>query len=455
MNMMTSTVPALAEVVGSINKPDRATDLHARMRRIARRGVLIIAAWGAVFAAWALLAPISGGIVASGLVKVEANRRTVTHRDGGTVSRILVKEGQLVQRGDVLVELEDLRVEASVDMLRAQLAADRLRQSRLEAEIAGARRWQAAKALAAEFSDVKRFAEQASKEQSTFSARQSNVETQIEGEHRQAEDTRTEISVRLRERENARKAMALMQEELALNQKLEQENYVNRTKVMSLQRAVSEYESRQLNNEAELSQAQQRLGALDARMRGLRDALVQSAAEEEREVSTRISDEEQRLRASGDDRTRQKIVAPETGRLVNLHVNTPGSALGAREPVVDIVPADAPLRVEVRLPLDAAAEVKPGTAAEVRPMTAQMRYSKLLPATVVQVSADALQDERSGTAFVSALVQLDPSALAAKGAQTLQPGMAAEVYIKVAERTPVGFLLEPVSGYFRRAFREH
>ena len=93
--------------------------LEPRLRRLARRGLWIVLAWVLVFAAWGIWAPISGGVVAQGLVRVEANRRTVSHRDGGTVSRILVREGQEVRRGDVLIELEDVRVEASVDELRA------------------------------------------------------------------------------------------------------------------------------------------------------------------------------------------------------------------------------------------------------------------------------------------------------------------------------------------------
>lgn len=440
--------------IGSVPPGDT---MDARLRTIARRGLWIIAAWFIVFALWAGFAPISGGVVAQGLVKVEANRRTVTHRDGGTVAKILVREGQTVRKGEVLVELEDVRVEASVDLLRAQLAADRLRQSRLEAEVSGQATWKAPANLVAEFSDVKRFVEQSAKERAAFAARQSNLVTQIEGERRQAQDTRTEIDVRLKERENTQRAAALMREELALNKKLEQEQYVNRARVMAMERGVSEYESRQFANEAELSQARQRLGALEARVRGLREGLVQQASEELRDVGARISDTEQRLRSSHDDQTRQTVVAPESGRLVNLRINTPGSALGAREPIVDIVPVDAPLQVEVRLPLDVAAEVQAGTAAELKLLTAEARYERLLEATVVEVSADALTDERSGAPFLRALLQVKPDSAGTDRAafSKLRPGMAAEVYIKTTERTPIGFLLEPVGGYFRRAFREH
>jgi HlyD family type I secretion membrane fusion protein len=429
--------------------------LDGRLRSLGRRGLWIVGGWALLFAVWAGFAPISGGVVAQGVVKVEANRRTVTHRDGGTVARILAREGQRVERGDVLIELEDVRVEASVDLLRAQLAGDRLRQSRLEAEAAGRDAWNPPADLQAEFADVRHFAEQRAKEKAAFTARQNNVKAQIEGERRQMADTGTEIDIRLKERDNVARALALMREELALNQRLEQEQYVNRTRVMALQRGVSDYESRNLTNEADLAQARQRLGALDVHVRALRDGFVQQAGEELREVGGRIDDAEQRLRASTDDRSRQTVLAPESGRLVNLRVNTPGSALGPREPIVDIVPADAPLQIEVRLPLEVAAEVREGTPAELKLVSAASRYERLWPATVVEVSADALTDEHGGAPFLRARLRASPAPGDVSGAQAeLRPGMAAEVYIKTAERTPIGFLMEPVAGYFRRAFRE-
>jgi HlyD family type I secretion membrane fusion protein len=422
--------------------------------RTARRGRWVLLAWGAAMALWALAAPISGGVVASGLVKVEADRQTISHRDGGTVARILAREGQRVAQGQVLVELADTRIDASVELLRGQLAADRLRQSRLEAEAAGAASWTVPEALAAEFAGPGPFAEQAAKERAAFRARRDNLVAQIEGERRQAEDTRTEIAVRLRERDNAARAVAAMKEELALNRQLEAGGFVNRARVLTLERAVSEYETRGFTNEAELAQARQRLGALESRIRALADGLKQQATEELREVGARVADTTQRLRASTEDRERQTIVAPAAGVLVNLRVNTVGSAIGPREPIVDLVPEGAALQVDVRLPVDVAAEVHAGLEAEVRLMSAQARFDRLLPATVLRVSADALADERNGAPYLAVSLGIAPEAMAASDTR-LQPGMAAEVYIKTAERTPMGFLMQPITGYFRRAFKEH
>lgn len=428
--------------------------VHLQARAALRKGLWIVGAWLALFLLWSLAAPIAGGVVANGIVKVEANRRTVTHRDGGTVSRVLVREGQWVEKGQVLLELEDVRVEASADMLRAQLAAEKLRQARLEAEAAGATRWEPPADLRKAFSDVHLWPEMASRESAAFKARLNHLEAQIEGDQRQVVDTQREIDIRLRERENSNRAITLMKEELSLNEKLAAEQFVNRARLMTLERSVSEYESRMLTNEADLAQARQRLGALEAHMQSLRDAQRQSASEDLRDVTARASDIDQRLRSSADDLNRQTIVAPEAGRLLNLRVNTAGSALGPREPIVDIVPKDAKLIIEARMPLEVGAEVKAGAEAEVRLLTAHARLEKLIPAHVVQVAADAQEDSRNGSPFLTMQLQVDP-APGTTLTTALQPGLAAEVFIKVTERTPVGFLLEPIAGYFRRAFREH
>jgi HlyD family type I secretion membrane fusion protein len=456
-NVTALNVPTLPTLASMAQSAEDARTPHLsiaqRMVSVRLRGLWIIGLWLALFLGWVFWAPISGGVVASGLVKVEANRRTVTHRDGGTVARIPVKEGQLVKKGDVLLELADVRLEASVDLLRAQLAADRLRQSRLEAEIAGAGAWQPAAALLAEFKDVKTVPELARKERASFQARQGNLAAQILGDQQQAQSTEREIQARLRERENTAGAIQSMKAELALNQQLADAQFVNRTRIMGLERNVNDYESRRLTNEAELAQAQQRLSGLRTHEQTLKDNLRQTASDELREVSVRISDTEQRLRSSQDDRSRQTVLAPEDGQLMNLRINTPGSALGPREPIVDIVPANAPLVIEARIPLETGADVRPGTQAEVRIVTAHSRNTKLLAAEVVRVSADAVEDPRSGAAYLNAVLHVAPEVLKESG-MPMQPGLPAEVYLKVTERTPLGFLMEPITGYFHRSFRE-
>ncbi len=435
-------------------------DVRKLLARLRRAGLLAVAVWLVAMVVWSTWAPISGAVVAGGLVKVEANRQTVSHRDGGIVAKVLVREGQQVKKGDTLILLEDARIDSSVDLLVAQLETEKLRKSRLEAEVAFRPTWTPSaeqRQLAAQDARVR---EALARESATFEARRRTVLGQMDSARGQKRDAESEVAARLRDRVATAEAMRLLKEELASNEALLEQNFVNRTRVMQFKRGVSEYESRIQANEAELAQAQQRVSELDGRMQSLQDAYKQTAAEELREVTGRVIDLEERLRASRDTAGRQTVVAPADGRLIDLRVNTVGSAIGPREPIVDLVPADAPLVVEVRVGADAIGDLHPGLDAEVQLLPYRQRSTDLIDGKVLRVSADALTEERSGIAYFSVQVELSQESLAkaskAYGAElAVLPGMAAEAYIKTSTRTPLDFLLSPLTSGIRRSFREH
>lgn len=423
--------------------------VNALLAHWRRAGFVAIGVYLLGFVGWATLAPISGAVVGSGLVKVEANRQTVTHRDGGIVAQVLVREGQTVARGQTLVVLEDARVETSVDLLAAQLDAERLRRSRLEAEAARARTWAPP---AADAQAPARAREAAAREQRTFAARLQALDGQLAGIRRQLEDTDAEIVAHERNNLAAAEAVRLLRDETASNEALLQENFVNRTRVLTLRRSLAEYESRIQGTAAELAQARQRKAELAARVDALQLAYVQTATEELRETTGRIVEIEERLRAGQDAAQRQVVVAPVAGRLVDLRVNTVGSALGAREPIVDIVPTDAALRVEARVAADAIAQVRTGQPAEVRLLGIAKDGGDMLTGRVVAVSADALDEPRSGLPYFAVQVEVAPDP---RHPAVLMPGVSAEVFIRTSERTALDFLLDPLLAGMRRSFREH
>lgn len=429
-------------------------DVDALLGRWRRMGLVAIALWLATFVLWALWAPISGAVVGQGLVKVEANRLTVTHRDGGTVAQVLVKEGESVTKGQELIVLEDTRVTATVDALQAQLSTERLRRSRLEAEAALQPDWGAAPP--AELSGGSaREREAWQRERSAFQARRRTWLGQVESVRSQLLDVETEIAAQERNIVSTTEAVVLLKEELDANEALLKENFVHRARILTIRRGISEYDARMHASQAELSQARQRRAELKGRIESLRDAYVQAASEDLREVSVHIVDIEERLRAAQDSAGRQIVVAPGAGRLVDLRVNTVGSAIAPLEPVVDIVPADSPLVIELRLAPSVSSDVATGQAAEVKLLSGQQRAAALLPATVTHVAGDALTDPRTGMAYVMVRVEVAPQALDRLANLNMAPGMAAEVYIKTVERSALGFLLDPLMAGMRRGFREH
>ena len=204
--------------------------------------------------AWLALAPLSGSIVAMGSVKVDTNRKTVQHRDGGIVRAIFVREGDRVALGQPLVELDDSRIDATLNQTSSQLDAMRIRQSRLTAE----REFKSAWGLPDEFrarATDRRLAETIGRESTIFTVHRTALDSQVRQLGAQTEEVSREVAARQRESESIQIALKHMQEEVAVNESLLKDNFVNKTRVMALQRAVAEYQIKQGENAAELSRA--------------------------------------------------------------------------------------------------------------------------------------------------------------------------------------------------------
>src|SRR5919108_6165549 len=110
------------------------------IKPLVRAGLLVIAGGVVAFAAWAYFAPLSGAVIAPGYVKVDLNRKVVQHQEGGIVRAVRVRDGDRVSAGQELVLLDDVRIDAQLDLLRTQLDAERAKSARLEAERALAAR---------------------------------------------------------------------------------------------------------------------------------------------------------------------------------------------------------------------------------------------------------------------------------------------------------------------------
>ncbi|WP_085318108.1 HlyD family type I secretion periplasmic adaptor subunit [Derxia lacustris] len=402
---------------------------------------------------WALYAPLSGAAYGQGTVRVDTQRKTVQHRDGGTIKAILVREGEHVVAGQPLVELEDVRLDANEDALAGQLAAEQLKASRLMAERALATSWAPPADLVARARHEPRMAAAVAQELALFKARRARLDSQAALTRQQMNDVRVQLAAREREFAAGTQALALMDEETAANQRLLEQNYVNKVRVLTLQRSAAEYRMRLDDNRAETAKAAQTLSDLQLRLATLGDGQVQEASNDLRDSQARIVDIEERLRAARDATDHKLIVAPLAGRVTDLKVTTPGSSIGPREPVLDLVPDDAPLIVETRVPVDAVQHLRTGQSADVRLTAIKLRAARTVEGEVVYVSADALEDRRTGAPYYLCHIKLDRAQLAADDIE-LRPGMAAEVFIRTRERTAFDYFSEPLTAAMRRAFRE-
>ena len=417
----------------------------AEIKRIVRTGLLVIAGAVIAFAVWAFYAPLSGAVIAPGYVKVDLNRKVVQHQEGGIVRAIKVRDGDRVNQGQELVLLDDVRIDAQLDLLRTQLEAERAKMARLEAERAFAPRPNFPKDLQKQ--------EFIKREEALFRARREALDTQIAVLKRQIKESVEEASALAQQIAAEERALKLQKEELAANERLLEQGYVQKTRLLTLQRAVAEYEARHGERRAELSKARQRASELEFRILAMRNTYMQTATDELKESTSKLFDLEDRIRPSRDASERQKIAAPISGEVVGLRVFTAGSVIGPREVLMEIVPQEKRLIVEARIRPEDINHVRPGSEADIRLTAYQSRTTPLVRGSVTYVSGDRLVEQQTGQPYYVVHIDVPEKALGAANLK-LQAGMPAEVFLRTDTRTALDYLLAPVTAYLRRAMRE-
>jgi HlyD family type I secretion membrane fusion protein len=418
---------------------------------IRRRAVLlplVIAA--ALLTLWASLAPVSGAVVAGARIKVELERKTVQHLEGGIVREIKVRNGQKVRAGDVLVIVDDVRSDAELALLEDQYRAERVRHARVSAEASLAREFDIDAGLAVE----PRVAEHLARERAQFAARRRTLDEQLEALQMQAGAARAQASALESQIESVRESGRFAAEELKLNEKLVAEGYVARARLLPLQRADADYRSRLGESRGELALAKQRMAELQARMADARNRYQQAATDELKASATRLRELEERLRPSKDQVERQSIRSPVDGVVMSLKVTAPGEVLTAGAAILDVVPSNEMLVVEARIRPQDVNQVFVDAPAHVRLAAFDARTTPLLPGRVTFVSPDRMSDPDTGESWFAATVEVDAAALEHHPEIRLKAGMPAELFVTTSDRTLFEYLVDPITAFTNRALRE-
>ena len=419
-----------------------------------RAGLIVIVLAFVAAGGWMALAPIAGAIIAQGAVKIDMNRKTVQHQEGGIVKEILVRDGDRVRQGQPLIVLDDVRVDAAYDSLKTQLDSELARNARLSADRMLANSLVFPEQLTARAEREPKVAEVLQREEALFRARRQTLREQARLLEQQARQAEEEASALRRQIRAQSRALSLQREELAANKRLMDQGFVGAMRVKTVDRAAADYESRLGEQQAELAKAHQRASELALRVKTLENQFMQAAPDELKESSNKLFDLEERLRPSKDAAERQRIVAPIAGEIVDLKVTSPGAVVGPRDALLDIVPKDGKLIMEGRIRTEDINFVQVGSEADVRLVAFKSRTTPVVGGKVFYVSADRLIDRASNLAYYTVQVDVPAQALREAGDLKLQAGMPVEIFIKTAERTALEYLLDPVTAYVRRALRE-
>jgi len=414
------------------------------LRRQTRGLLMPLAVVAALGGLWMGTAPLSGAIVAPAQIKVELNRKTVQHQEGGIVREILVRDGQKVRAGEPLVVVGDLRSSAELGLLRDRLNAELVRKARATAEAA----------LEPRLVQSQISSEHAEREQALFAARRRTLDEHVASLQAQIRDARAQAAALESQIAAGETSARLSAEEIEINEKLAKQGFVHRTRMLALERSAADYRSRIGEAQSDLAAARQRAGELQARIAQARNQYQSQAVDELKEASARVRELEERLRPSQDQVERQLVRSPVDGEVMAMRVSAVGEVIGPREAILDVVPAREKLVLEARIRPEDIDYVRKDGLAEVRLASFDARTTPLLPGKIVFVSPDRVTRPNSAESWFVATVELDAAALQNHPQVRLQAGMPAELYVTTSERTLFEYLARPLAVFASRAMRE-
>lgn len=428
--------------------------LVSETRRLANWGLAVVILGLLPLTAWMTFAPLSSAVVAQAYVKVDLNRRPVQHAEGGIVRQVLARDGQRVRQGEPLLVLGDVSVDADKNRLDYRVKAERASLARLEAEQGMQHSLDFPADVAAAAKLDQRLAEQVRKEWALFAARRDALVEQVRLLHSQRDRVAQEVVALRAQIVQAGESMKFQRVELDTNNKLRKDGFVSATRIAQIEGAVADYGVKLEERRSELARAQQRMVDIDLRVSALQGEYRQHASDQLKVATARLSEIEQEQRKSADASARQVIIAPASGEVIGLKYPVPGAVIAPRETIADIVPDDARLVTEARIRPDDISRIARGQPADIRFTAFNYRTTQLVRGKVIYISADRLVDRATDAPYYSVLVEAAPASLARAGDLKLLAGMPAEVYIEGARRTPLEYLLEPVTQVLRHAARE-
>lgn len=418
-------------------------------------GFLGVAVLVGGFGAWAAMAQISGAVVASGRLVVDKNRQVVQHPDGGVVQAVLVEEGDRVEEDEVLLRLDPTLARSELTIVEGQLFELMARRGRLEAERDDAEEVVFDPELlevAEEREDVE---VKVSGQLRLFEARKETLEKEVRQLRNQRVQLENQVGGIDAQMEALERQKSLIAEELVSQQALLDKGLAQAGRVLNLRREEARLAGEVGQLIARRAEAMESVAELEIEELQLHARRREAAITQLRDLQFNEIETAERRNSLVELLARMEIRAPVSGVVYDMRIFGARSVIRPADPVLYLVPQDRPLIIEARVNPINVDEVFEGQEVVLRFAAFDMRETSDLIGRVTQVSPDAFTDGQSGDSWYRVEIELpDEELTKLPEGRTLVPGMPVDAFIKTEERTPIAYMLSPLTRYFERAFRD-
>jgi HlyD family secretion protein len=299
-----------------------------------------------------------------------------------------------------------------------------------------------------------RVAEQVAKEKSLFHARRDSLVGQVTLLRSQRQKVDQEIAALRAQIAQATDSMQFQKEELETNKRMMKEGFVSQGRINQLNSAVSDYGVKLEERRSELARAEQRIVDTDLRIKSLESEYRQQASDQLKALTSQLTQIEQEQRKSSDAYARQTIFAPVDGTVIDLKFSSVGAIVSPRDTIAEIVPDESRLVTEAHIRPEDINRVHAGQRADIRFTAFKYRTTHMVHGDVTYISADRLVDKATNQPYYQVHVEVSAEAMKELDGLRLVAGMPAEVYIIGEERTPLQYLMEPITDVVRKSARE-
>ena len=432
------------------------TDASSGIGRYVLFGLFTLMAFVGGSAYWAFASKLDGAVVAPASFVVEGDRKTVEHLDGGIIRSILVSDGEFVEKGQPLVQLDSTDIDVDLSVLGSQLGELSVRRARLLAQMRRQVQFDEADGLTAyrEGMDRLHWYPAYLTQKQLFDAEARARQTEAEINAQRISGLRAQIAGLSEQRNATQNQIDITRTELSNLQSLLEKGLVAATRVSSRQIELQRLSGVDASLRTQIAQAESQVHELTLALvsqRKLRDEVI---AGELAMVQAQLDTVTPQYFGTLERRKRAIVLAPARGRIVNLIASTIGGVVRPGEHIMDIVPDGQSLIVEARVQTSDIDKLQIGQSARVRLSAFATADIPEANGQIFDISADALEDERTGEPFFKARVKLDDHQPLAVAALELVPGMPADLFVNTGERAVIDYLTLPIKDRLNRTFIE-
>lgn len=404
---------------------------------------------------WSALAQLAGAVIASGELRKESNRQVVQHPEGGIVAEILVKDGDRVAAGDVLLRLDETRPRAELAIIDVQLDEAMATIARLTAERDGKSAMVLPAHLGDRLQDDAELGAVVEGQRKLFQARLESIEAERAQLSSRVEQIEKRIEGAAQQIEALQLQSELIAEEVIGQQALFDKGLATAAPLSALKREAARLDGETARLKAVIAEARSEIAATRVALLKLDGDRREQAIDGLRSLHAEVAELKQQRIAIADQLARMDVRAPRAGIVHALAVHARESVIQPADPLLYIVPKDEALIVAVEVAPNEVDSVHLGQEADVRFPAFNTRTTLSISGRVLAISADRRVDDQSGESFYAVEIGLDDQALDRTIDMTeLLPGMPVEAHLQTESRTPISYLTKPLTDQVARAMRE-